>query len=403
MGGLFGGCAAITEGTSQDLLVGTTPVSGASCQIQNEKGSWSVASTPATVSISKARGALNVSCKHPQGGEGSAMVESSLAAMTFGNALIGGLIGVTIDTTTGAAFFYPETVTVALTGAPPAPPADAAPAQSAPAMTSEEAEQRLKELDAAAAAPRPAKPGAPSSNGDSIVEIAFWNSVKDSEDPALYEAYLQQYPGGNFAAIARIKFKQLATGTGGGGVRQAALQKASPAPGTPATLVRFGDTVEFACPKPGTIVELSDGDTLVFVNTQGALCSYTTRPGGQPATVSLLGSFGEEAPKLQQLWPLAVGKNVSFTYVGGPNSSRQVELKVTRHEPVTVEAGTFDTFVIEARIWSPGQSFIGAFGETVTYWFAPAVGYPVKVAHHLENGVYGTGSDHEAVKVATVQ
>jgi hypothetical protein len=268
-------------------------------------------------------------------------------------------------------------------------------------MTSEGAEQRLHELDAAAAAPRAAQPSL--SSGDSAVEIAFWNSIKDSNDPALYEAYLQQYPGGSFAAIARIKFKQLATGTRSGGVHQAAAQKASPAPAGSTTPVRFGNSVEFACPKPGTIVELSDGGTLVFANTEGALCSYTTMPGGQSATASLLGSFEDEAAKLRELWPLAVGKNVSFAYAGGPNSSRQVEIKVTRHEPVTVKAGTFDTFVIEARIWSPGQSFIGAYGETVTYWFAPSVGYPVKVTHHLENGVYASGSDHEAVKVATVQ
>ncbi len=284
--------------------------------------------------------------------------------------------------------------------AEPAAPADAAPAQRAASMTSEQAEQHLKELDAAAAAPRPAERSAPSSTGDAGVEIAFWNSVKDSNDPELFAAYLQRYPDGNFAAIARIKIEQLATSRRGDGLRQAIVQQPRPAPDGAGTPVRFGDSVAFACPEPGTTIELSDGGTLVFADTRGALCSYATRPGGQLATMSLLGSFDEEAAKLRQLWPLAVGKKLEFAYVAGPNASRNVKLTVTRHESVTVKAGTFDTFVIKARISSSGAP-ISAFSETVTYWFAPAVGYPVKVTHQLESGVYATGADREAVKVVT--
>jgi hypothetical protein len=399
MGSLFGGCAAITQGTSQDLLVSTTPVSGASCQLQNDKGSWSVASTPGTVEINKASGALTVSCKHPQGGEGSAQVESSLGAAIFGNVLVGGVIGVVVDTSTGAAFYYPDNVTVTLTGAQPAPVADAAPAQATPLMTTEQADEHLKKLEAAQA--RPAKPGAaPANNGDSNVEITFWNSVKDSNDPALYEAYLQQYPGGNFAPIARVKFKQLATNTRGAAVQQATLTKAAPVPAPAASaMTRFGDSVEFACPKVGTTVELSSGGTLQFANPQGALCAYTTAPGGDLATASVLGGFRGEARKVQALWPLAVGKKTGFSYQAG-SALRQAEFKVLRHEPITVKAGTFDTFVIEARVWAVGGTGGGGYGETIIYWFAPAVGHPVKVTHRLDSGVYASGVDHEAVRVA---
>ncbi len=34
-------------------------------------------------------------------------------------------------------------------------------------------------------------------------ELAFWESVKDSHDPADFQAYLDQYPAGTFAALAR--------------------------------------------------------------------------------------------------------------------------------------------------------------------------------------------------------
>lgn len=40
-------------------------------------------------------------------------------------------------------------------------------------------------------------------------EALFWQSVQGSNDPALYAAYLAQYPQGAFAALARIKAEQL--------------------------------------------------------------------------------------------------------------------------------------------------------------------------------------------------
>ncbi|WP_242150799.1 hypothetical protein [Sphingomonas sp. BAUL-RG-20F-R05-02] len=36
-------------------------------------------------------------------------------------------------------------------------------------------------------------------------ELAFWQSVGASADPSLYQAYLEQYPTGTFAALARAK------------------------------------------------------------------------------------------------------------------------------------------------------------------------------------------------------
>ena len=38
-------------------------------------------------------------------------------------------------------------------------------------------------------------------------EALFWQSIQGSDDPALYQAYLGQYPNGTFAALARLKAK----------------------------------------------------------------------------------------------------------------------------------------------------------------------------------------------------
>ncbi len=51
------------------------------------------------------------------------------------------------------------------------------------------------------ATPAAADPGA--------IELAFWDGVKDSRDAEAFNAYMAQYPDGRFAALARIKLREL--------------------------------------------------------------------------------------------------------------------------------------------------------------------------------------------------
>lgn len=44
---------------------------------------------------------------------------------------------------------------------------------------------------------------------DKAMELAFWDSVRDSDDPAAVQAYLDQYPNGAFAALARLRLAKL--------------------------------------------------------------------------------------------------------------------------------------------------------------------------------------------------
>ena len=44
---------------------------------------------------------------------------------------------------------------------------------------------------------------------DPTVGLTFWNSVKDSDNPAVLEAYLMQYPKGTFAGLAQVKIADL--------------------------------------------------------------------------------------------------------------------------------------------------------------------------------------------------
>lgn len=52
------------------------------------------------------------------------------------------------------------------------------------------------------APPEPVEP-----TRDLAVELAFWEAVKDGDDPALFAAYLDKFPDGEFRAIAEIKLK----------------------------------------------------------------------------------------------------------------------------------------------------------------------------------------------------
>jgi class 3 adenylate cyclase len=43
------------------------------------------------------------------------------------------------------------------------------------------------------------------SQEETQIELAFWDSIKDQDDPKLFEAYLKNYPEGHFRDIAKLK------------------------------------------------------------------------------------------------------------------------------------------------------------------------------------------------------
>ena len=50
---------------------------------------------------------------------------------------------------------------------------------------------------------------APAAAQGENAEVAFWNSIKDSKSAAEFEAYLQAFPNGVFAPLARLRVRQL--------------------------------------------------------------------------------------------------------------------------------------------------------------------------------------------------
>ena len=76
--------------------------------------------------------------------------------------------------------------------------------------------------DAVALVPAPVETTAdpPKPLDDAALELAFWESIKNDRNPQLFQAYLNRYPKGVFADIARINLEQQKTAT----VKSAAIE-----------------------------------------------------------------------------------------------------------------------------------------------------------------------------------
>ncbi len=87
--------------------------------------------------------------------------------------------------------------------------------------------------------PAPAAPPAaqmPAAN--SALDLAFWNSVRDSANAALFKAYLDKFPHGVFAVIAREKLKSLKAGAANAAAADVKTPKAQSANTPPAAKAR---------------------------------------------------------------------------------------------------------------------------------------------------------------------
>lgn len=106
---IFTGCASIVSGNHQNISVQTTPVKGASCQLTNKEGTWFIPSTPGSITLNRAYSNLVVNCTKEEL-NGAMTVTSKMKGIIF----VGGIVGAAVDMGTGAAYDYPNLVTVNL-------------------------------------------------------------------------------------------------------------------------------------------------------------------------------------------------------------------------------------------------------------------------------------------------
>ncbi len=104
--GSLSACATIFTGTSQQIAVDSNP-EGASCDVT--QGGVTVAhvpSTPDVVHVARGSSEIEMTCSKP-GYRSERVTELSGAnGWVFGNLVIGGIVGVVIDFSSGAAYHY---------------------------------------------------------------------------------------------------------------------------------------------------------------------------------------------------------------------------------------------------------------------------------------------------------
>lgn len=114
-------CSSITGETQQSISVETrhmtTTVSGATCELTNDKGKWFI-NTPGSVMIAKSNQDLIVSCQKESHEPGIAKVTSQTGAGMAGNVGLAllvpivGIVGAIMDHSSGAVYKYPTLVQI---------------------------------------------------------------------------------------------------------------------------------------------------------------------------------------------------------------------------------------------------------------------------------------------------
>jgi hypothetical protein len=126
------GCASIVSGASQTFTVDTNP-EGAACRVT--RGGIVIAdipNTPGAFQVSRGSNGLDIACTKPGFAVGQIAQPTNLNGWLVGNVAIGGLLGLIIDFSTGAAYRYSNGTLVTLTPASAAPGAVAYSMPSSP-------------------------------------------------------------------------------------------------------------------------------------------------------------------------------------------------------------------------------------------------------------------------------
>lgn len=266
---------------------------------------------------------------------------------------------------------------------------------------------------------RPAAPvAAPSAMDPAVLELALWDSVKNSRNAEELGAYLEQYPKGQFAAVARSRLKSLgAAPVPAPGPVAAKPQLALAAPA--ATLPRARDSV--GAPQVGDtwtyrLTQLDRRDeqrqqrySVSVTSVSGNVISdrYSLEDGKagltrHPPGGYLVGAgpalFSPYLPQFENLPTAADLGRIDVREGGcGAEYACDAEGRVAGRETIKVPAGTFDAIkVIVTHGWRAGTGGGGqqnqvaqmSGGRILTIWYAPEARRAVKFSSRLRSGDY---------------
>ncbi|HXU42040.1 MAG TPA: hypothetical protein VN675_06935 [Burkholderiales bacterium] len=240
-------------------------------------------------------------------------------------------------------------------------------------------------------------------------EIAFWESVRDSKNAAELQAYLDQYPNGRFAVLAKARIAAL---SGKPAVQPQAkpaaapVAAARPAP-TGGRMPQVGDTWTYRLayvkrwgqplPTPAVrthvvkVDSASEAEIVDQVLVDGEAASAARHAKGNYFVTQGVSVF---APYLADFSDLprsgSLGSVSVFDGTCRSTHACTATARVMGTETVKVAAGTFTATRIQVeQSWRPGPSAVslGQFqmaqmngGRTLNIWYAPEVKRVVKVS-----------------------
>lgn len=209
-------------------------------------------------------------------------------------------------------------------------------------------------------------------------QLAIWERIKTTNDPAVLEDFLRRYPSGLFSEIAQMRLEQVLAERGG----QKILATSSPqnpfSKGTLRADTRFklGDRYSYQHLNMDTNQEIRRytlvvseiTDTQVIYNN-GALITDLI---GNPVKLSDGTRYTDAQHHIAEY---SLGKRWTARHrlvnAKGSTYDSEIDYRVVAKERITVPAGTFEAFRIEGVGWSQSDKY----GVNVynLFWISPEV------------------------------
>lgn len=224
-------------------------------------------------------------------------------------------------------------------------------------------------------------------------EMVFWESIRSSTDPADFRAYVEQYPQGRFAALARNRLAALTP--------QPAAPATAPAAATPSSAPRssapgalaVGDTWTYRVTRRGApatteevkVASVAHNAVVEDILGDGPVRRVEHRPG---AYLTPSGNLTIFSPYLAALQPSAATPGLQLRVENldsrtcNAGWSCSLRARVIGRDRVSVPAGSFDATRVEiTQSWtSPTQTHDRGemVSRTLTVWYVPEVRRAVK-------------------------
>ena len=257
------------------------------------------------------------------------------------------------------------------------------------------------------AKPQAATPAAsPAGSNDGAFELAYWDSIKASTNPADFKAYLEQFPKGRFAGLARNRLGTPDTQVAA--VRATTLGTSSALRDLP----KIGDTWTYNLFDRG-----SKTDTLTVnitgVSAEGQVTEKLTR-GKFPNFAASRTFEPEFNPRIFQETkmpgdffltefspyvspdPTLLGKEwddlkIALIY-GGPQNLT-MKMSVVGVERIRVPAGEFLAVKVEGTTQKFSRHNLGFVSIRLVYWYAPQVKRTIRIIREVRSDFPHEGND----------